>query len=170
MDKVKEIIKFAMRMEKDAEEFYTYYMDKVQSESIRNLFHELAQMEKHHFEVLKTKFEQLEYQEPPITISWVVDNSFRSIDPSIISSNSDVLSEDDKEVSDLSIIRMAYLMENDFALFYKNSAKEVKDVQAKEFLESLAEWEEGHKKMFYNKYETLLKKHWGSLSSIIFAK
>lgn len=170
MEKVKNILKFAMRMEKDAEDFYSYYMDKVQSESIKKLFGELSEMEKYHYSILKSKYEKLEYQDPPITISWVVDNSFTSVDPSILTSNADVIGEDEKEMSDLAIIRMAYLMENDFAIFYKNAADAVEDPQAKQFLKGLAEWEEGHRAMFYSKYENLLKKHWGDISSIIFTK
>ncbi|MFZ5990024.1 MAG: ferritin family protein [Bacillota bacterium] len=170
MDKIKNILKFAMRMEKDAEDFYTYYMDKVKSNAIKTLFKDLSEMEKSHYNILKTKYEQLEYQDPPITISWVVDNSFTAVDPSILSSNADVINEEDNEVSDLAIIRMAYLMENDFALFYKNAANEAEDTGAREFLEGLAQWEEGHRTMFFSKYEGLLKKHWGDIASIIFAK
>jgi|LSQX01.2.fsa_nt_gb rubrerythrin len=169
MDKIKNILKFAMRMEKDAEDFYTYYMDKVKAESVKRLFKELSEMEKKHYNVLKAKFELLEYQEPPITVSWVVDSNFASVDPSILSRNSDVIGKDENEMSDLSIIRMAYLMENDFVLFYKNAAKEIDDKGAKEFLESLAEWEEGHRSMFNEKYEEMLKKYWKDIASIIFA-
>lgn len=168
MDKIKNILKFAMRMEKEAENFYTYYMDRVESESIKKLFSELSEMEKYHYGILKTKFEMLEYKEPPLSISWVVDNTFASIDPSILSNNSNVIEEQEREMSDLSIIRMAYLMENDFALFYKNASKIVEDKGAVEFLESLAQWEESHRALFYEKYEKLLKKHWGDIASIIF--
>lgn len=170
MDKIKNILKFAMRMEKDAENFYTYYMDKVQSESIKKLFEELSEMEKGHYNILKSKFDMLEYKEPPITISWVVDNNFTSVDPSIISNNSDIIEDKERELSDLSVIRMAYLMENDFYLFYKNAAKEVKDKEASEFLQNLAEWEEGHRSMFHKKYEDLLKNYWGEIASIIFTE
>lgn len=167
MDKIKSILKYAMKMEKDAEDFYTYYMDKVESKSIKSLFSELSEMEKNHYEILKSKYEQLEYQDPPITISWVVDNSFTSVDPSILSNNSSIV-DDGKEISDISVVRMAYLMENDFAIFYKNAALEVSDKSAREFLESLAHWEEGHRQMFHTRYEQLLKKHWSDLNSIIF--
>ncbi|TYQ15333.1 UNVERIFIED_CONTAM: rubrerythrin [Acetivibrio alkalicellulosi] len=170
MDKIKDILKFAMRMEKDAQDFYSYYMDRVQTEPVRKLFEELVQMEKDHYNILKKKFDQLEYQEPPITISWVVDNSFTSQDPSILSLNSELIDEDEKEMSDLSIVRLAYLMESDFALFYKNAADEVEDIKAKEFLKELAKWEEGHKNLFHRKYEEMIKKHWRNVKTIIFDK
>ncbi|MDQ2086718.1 ferritin family protein [Herbivorax sp. ANBcel31] len=170
MEKIKDILKFAMRMEKDAENFYNYYMDKVQSEPIKNMFEELAKMERGHYEILKKKFDQLELKEPPLTISWVVDDDSKSLDPSILSFNSELIGEDEKEMSDLSIIRMAYHMESDFAMFYKNAVTEVEDVNAQKFLKEIAKWEEGHRDIFYKKYEELIKKHWRNITTVIFDK
>lgn len=170
MEKIKEILKFAMKMEKDAENFYNYYMDKVESESIRNMFSELAQMEKEHYEILKDKFDQLEFKEPPLTISWVVDNASRAVDPSIIHINSDLIEDDEKEMSDLSIIRMAYHMENDFVMFYKNAVAETEDTEAQKFLKEIIKWEESHRDAFQKKYEELIKKHWKDITNVIFNK
>lgn len=168
MEKIKDILKFAMKMEKDAENFYNYYMDKVESESIKNMFGELSQMEREHYKILKDKFDQLEFKEPPLTISWVVDDDSRAVDPSIIHFNSDLAGEDEKEMSDLSIIRMAYHMENDFVMFYKNAAAEAEDAEAKKFLEEIVKWEESHRDIFQKKYEELIKKHWKNINNIIF--
>ncbi len=170
MDNVKNILKFAMRMEKDAEDFYTYYMDKVKSESSKRLFSELAEIEKEHYAILKSKFDELGFSEPPLTISWVVDSNFAAKDPSILSVNSDMIGDSDDEVSDLNVIRMAYLIENDFAEFYKNAVDMVEDAGAKQLLSTMAEWELKHREMFHETYQLLLKKHWGDISSIIFAK
>ncbi|AUG56634.1 ferritin family protein [Acetivibrio saccincola] len=168
MEKIKDILKFAMKMEKDAENFYNYYMDRVESESIKNMFSELSKMEREHYEILKDKFEQLEFKEPPLTISWVVDDDSRVVDPSIIHFNSDLIGEDEKEMSDLTIIRMAYHMENDFVMFYKNAAAEAEDAEAKKFLEEIVKWEESHRDIFQKKYEELIKKHWKNITNIIF--
>ncbi|HOA98161.1 MAG TPA: ferritin family protein [Acetivibrio saccincola] len=168
MEKIKDILKFAMKMEKDAENFYNYYMDRVESESIKNMFSELSKMEREHYEILKDKFEQLEFKEPPLTISWVVDDDSRVVDPSIIHFNSDLIGEDEKEMSDLTIIRMAYHMENDFVMFYKNAAAEAEDAEAKKFLEEIVKWEESHRDIFQKKYEELTKKHWKNITNIIF--
>jgi rubrerythrin len=167
MNKIKDILKFAMRMEQDAADFYSYYMDKAQSENTRKLFTELAAIETKHYLVLKSKFDELGFQDPPITMSWVVDNAFISKDPHILADISDIAENHNKDASDLSIIRMAYLIENDFALFYKNAIDTVEDIGAKKFLSELSQWETQHKELFYNKYQELLKKHWSNISSII---
>lgn len=156
-------------MEKDAQDFYTYYMDKAQSESTRELFRELADIEKGHYEMLKKKHAEYAFNEPPLSISWVVDEKFAARDPHILSSSADLLGTRDDGASDLTIIRMAYLIENDFAEFYKHAIGLVDDKEARDFLSTLAQWENHHRDMFHSSYSNLLKKHWDDLSSIIFA-
>ncbi|MCX7842183.1 MAG: ferritin family protein [Clostridia bacterium] len=168
MEKLKRILNFAMRMEKDAGDFYAFYMDKASSPATRELFHELAETEKQHYSYLKNKYDELGFEDPPIVISWVVDNNFSSRDPHILSNNSDLSSGTGGELSDLSIIRMAYLIESDFALFYKKAMDVVEDDDARNFLNSLAQWEEQHKTLFHEKYQKLLKDYWSDISSIIF--
>lgn len=167
MDKIKAILKFGMRMEKDAGDFYTYYMDKVKSPATKELFRELAEIEKKHYEVLKAKSDKLGFEEPPLTISWVVDDSFKAVDPHILADNSDIIG--DTDAPDLTVIRMAYLIENDFALFYKNAAEQVDGKDVKQFLNELSEWESQHRKLFYEKYQVLLKKQWSDIAPIIFS-
>ncbi|MCX7708932.1 MAG: ferritin family protein [Clostridia bacterium] len=168
MDKVQRILNFAMRMEKDAADFYSYYMDKVSSPATRELFHELVETEKQHYGFLKNKYDELGFSEPPLVISWVVDSNFAAKDPHILSINSEVAGDPDVEVSDLSIIRMAFLIESDFAEFYKNAIEVVVEPDAKNLLKTLADWEEQHKKMFQEKYQKLIKKYWSDISSIVF--
>ncbi len=168
MTKIQNILRFAMRMEKDAGDFYTFYMEHVKSDPAKELFKELAAVEKYHYSILKSKFDELGFTEPPQTISWVVDENFKAIDPHILSDNSDTMGDNEKEMSDLTIMRMAFLIENDFALFYKNAANQVDDPASKEFLLKLEDWENQHREMFYEKYQELLRKYWKDLESIIF--
>jgi rubrerythrin len=65
---------------------------------------------------------------------------------------------------------MAYLMESDFAFFYKKAAESVDLSEEKEFFIKMSEWEEGHKNMFYSRYRQLLEKYWGDVSDIVFEK
>jgi rubrerythrin len=166
-DVLKKILSFAMRMEKDAEKFYTFYIEQVKSEESKKLFEELAEIEKNHYAVLKKKYDVLEFNEPPITISWVVDNSSKAIDPHIISDNSDVLGYSEAQYDDMNIMRMAYLIENDFAEFYGSAANAVDDPEIKGFLNTMAKWENKHRELFYGKYRGMLKKQWADIASII---
>ena len=165
--KIKNILEYAMRMERDAKEFYTYNLDNVSSSELKKLFEELVEMEESHYEALEQMHKRLEIQKPPASISWVVDNVEREVNTSIIADNSDLIA-DSNAISDLSIIRLAYLMENDFALFYKNASEKVEDEGAKNFLLELAKWEEQHMQMFKNRYEKLLQNQWEDLTDIVF--
>lgn len=167
MNNIKMILEYAMRMENDAREFYLYNLDRVQTPSLKKLFKELADMEKGHYEMLNKTYEKMKIAQPPLNISWVVDNTSREMNTAIIADNSELIS-DEKSISDLSIVRLAYLMESDFALFYENAAEKVTDAEAKKALLELAVWEKQHQELFKGKYETLLKKSWSDITNIIF--
>ncbi len=167
MSKLKEIIEYAMRMENDAEEFYSYNMERVHSAEHKKLFEELAEMEKTHYAVLSSIYDLLKITPPPIEMSWVVDDTSREKNVAIIPDNSELIS-DQNALSDLAIIRMAYLMESDFALFYFNAANQVENGEAKRFLLELADWEKKHEVMFKVRYEKLLKESWKDVAGFIF--
>jgi len=167
MDKVKNILKFAMRMEKNAGDFYEFYRDKARSEETRKLFEELVKIEKQHFDVLKEKYDELGFSEPPITISWVVDDSFKERDPHILADNSDLLQELNADASDISVMRMAYLIEIDFAHFYSKASTTVETPEVKKLLCELAEWEKEHSDMFHQRYLELLDKNWRDIKMIL---
>ncbi len=166
MSKLKQIVEYAMRMENDAKEFYAYNQDRVKSPAIKKQFEHLAEMEKNHYAMLSIVYDSLNTNPPPITISWVVDDVSKEVNPPIIADNYELISEED--MSDLSVVRMAYLMESDFALFYKSASATVEDGEAKKALLELAAWEEQHREMFRTQYENMLKNSWGELIDIVF--
>lgn len=167
MNRIKSIIEYAMRMEKDAKEFYSFNLERVEAPELKKLFGELVEIEKNHYNLLNRVYEKMDVTPPPINISWVVDDVSREVNTSIIADNSELIS-DEKSLSDLSVVRLAWLMESDFALFYKNAAEQVDEPEAKKALLELSEWEKQHQELFRVRYEHLLKKSWSDISSIIF--
>jgi rubrerythrin len=67
-------------------------------------------------------------------------------------------------VADLPVLRMAYLIERDFAEFYAISAEKAEG-EAKKALEMLAKWESGHEKLFKRLHDEAFEKYtnmpWG---------
>ena len=65
---------------------------------------------------------------------------------------------------DLPVLRMAFLIEKDFAEFYESSAQKA-DGEGKKVLQMLAKWERGHEKLFkqlHDKtYEIYAQNPWG---------
>jgi rubrerythrin len=67
-------------------------------------------------------------------------------------------------VPDLTVLRMAYLIERDFAEFYETAAQKVEG-EASEALTMLARWERGHEQLFKDIHDKLLEEYmnmpWG---------
>jgi len=159
MDKVEKILKFAMRMEKNARDFYEFYANKDVSEETKRVFEELIEIEEQHLDMLKKEYDRLGFAEPPLEISWVVDDNYKAKDPHILADNSDMLRGMDPGMSDVSVMRMAYLIEMDFCHFYNKAAQAVDEPEVKKLLTELAQWEKQHSDMFYDKYVGLLDKN-----------
>ena len=153
-----QILKYAMEMERKAEEFYTMYKDKVQEESNKTIFRELAEMEDDHFAILEKQLKKVEK-----------DGVFEHVDVEGLSGGEDIfrINERDlesidftKAVDDLPILRMAYAMESHFAEFYAAAAKKAEDPNAKELLETLAKWEIVHRDSFQKEVQLAMENSW----------
>lgn len=158
--KIENILRFGMKMEKNAQDFYSFYANNLQDESLKKLFEEFVKIEQEHYRYLENILKSLGAQEPPISASWVVDDYNKMVDPHILAENSKILETD---FSDLTILRLAYLIESDFAAFYKQAAEKVNDTNVKGLLAHLAKWEEEHEKFFKDRYHSLMKKEWEEL-------
>ena len=167
MDRIKKILSFAMRMEKNSVDFYEFFMDKDVSNEARKLFEELAEIERQHFSILKEQYDKLGFTEAPIDISWVVDETFKARDPHILADNSDMIAAYNENISDISVMRMAYLIETDFSYFYDKAVKQVEDAEVKKLLSELAKWEKQHSELFYGKYLDLLDKEFKDLKILL---
>lgn len=158
--KIENILKFGMKMEKNAQDFYSFYANNLQDENLKKLFEEFVKIEQEHYKYLESILKSIGSQEPPISISWVVDEQNKMVDPHILADNSKLLESD---ISDVTILRLAYLIESDFAAFYKQAAEKVEDSNIKGLLLRLASWEEEHEKFFKDRYHSLMKKEWEEL-------
>lgn len=157
MNNAKDIIKYAMDMEKRAQEFYEFYKDKVTSRKIKELFEGLAEMEVEHYAILEKQLKSLEdtnsFEEFALEVSEGED---------IIKSKTKDMEHVDLEydLSDLPILRMAYAMENDFAIFYEKALEKATDPIAKDLLGTLAKWEREHRDSFQNEVELATQNSW----------
>ena len=71
----------------------------------------------------------------------------------------------ESDIPDLTIMRMAYLIERDFKEFYTNAAENANDEDARAIFTKLASWEAGHELLFKTEYNKLMKEYmnlpWG---------
>jgi rubrerythrin len=64
-------------------------------------------------------------------------------------------------VPDLAVLRMAYLIERDFAEFYEMAANRVEDENARASLSMLARWERGHERLFQAMHDKAFEEYAG---------
>ncbi|RQD70103.1 MAG: rubrerythrin [Tindallia sp. MSAO_Bac2] len=160
MKSEKDIIEFAMTMELQGQRFYQSFADQVENETAKIWFKSLAETEKEHYEILKKQYDSLNDNGEWLDISKEIENN---PDQSLFDQrkqNEKLDAEQLHSHADLSILRMAYLIENDFAEYYKKAAEQTKDPKGKKLLTTLFEWENEHRRLFYEEYQQAMQSNW----------
>jgi rubrerythrin len=160
MNNPKEIIAFAMNMEKQGQKFYESFINQVDHPDVRKWFEILADTEKEHYEILEKQYEQLDQKG-----SWKSLQEFQISDqPNLFQSRRDAEKLNPSalkhSLSDLSVLRMAYLIENDSAEFYQKAMEKVDDPEGRKILKSLFEWENEHRRLFHEEYRKAMESNW----------
>ncbi len=148
-----DVLKLAYQMEIKGMEFYKEQKEKVTFPLLKEIFEHLQSMEKNHAEYIKKQMSNLEGKKPLDEIpSQEEEDKFRH-------RLSQQLIETEKlklDLGDYSIIRMAYLIEKDFAEYYKKSAEHSDDEDVKNLFLKLEEWERGHEQMMKEQLEMII--------------
>lgn len=160
MKNSKEIIAFAMNMEKQGQKFYESFAGQVEHPEAKKWFEILAATEKEHYEILEKQYQQLSHDG-----TWLpVEALAADLDADLFEARSqrEKFDPDNAKhsLSDLSVLRMAYLIENDFAEFYKKAIDQVADEDGKKMLQTLFEWENEHRRIFYDEYRKSMESNW----------
>jgi len=151
--KVIDIFRVALEMELRGMEFYTSQCSIVKLPLIKEIFEHLALMEKGHAEYIRAQIDKIglgERIETPFA-----DNSDNLFLERLASQKIDTSSLK-SDLGDYSVVRMAYLIEKDFASFY---AEGQNDAVMKKTLEMLAAWERGHAEMLKTQLEGIIERN-----------
>ena len=166
MKNYESVLRYAMQMELDGHNFYMENKDKFTKTTSKKMFLELADIEMKHYEYLKSLLE-----------TYLETNTIK-IDPEVIEKEEDMDIFQDREdsekleytleqsdIPDLTILRMAYLIERDYKEFYEGVAEDSEDEDIKEVFNTLAKWEAGHEQLFKEEYKRLMNEYmnlpWG---------
>ncbi|WP_448375009.1 ferritin-like domain-containing protein [Fervidobacterium sp.] len=159
MEKVVGILRFALMREIEGREFYKDKVHKVTNKDIRELLEGLANMENDHVHFIENLMKKVQ-NNIEITVDDVEQAVVRSDFFEEREKSELVNGTLDQMANDLAILRMAYLIEEDFEKFYRQSAEKIADSEMKKILNVLASWEEGHKKALLEAYEEAMKNYW----------
>lgn len=161
MQTMLKILEYAMTMEKQGQQFYLKYQDAVEGERFQGIFASLAQVEEEHYALLKKQYDLMKQEGNLGTFESALSRGDEIFEQVLRQEQAMKDPEADQSLNNLAILRMAYLIEKDFADFYSKAAEQTDSPEAKKLLTSLAAWEEKHRQMFYDDYQELLEANWG---------
>ena len=143
---VKKIYQYALQREYEGKRFFEQNAERLSHAAAIGAFKNLAIEEQKHIDFITSLLSALDKGEPSVKsmgaeMTGAGFFSERAASEFIDQTVAEAM------VPDLPVLRMAYLIEKDFAEFYEAAASKVED-EAKQALTMLANWERGHERLF----------------------
>ncbi len=143
---IRKIYEYALQREYEGKRFFDENAGRMQAAAAVDAFRKLAAEEQKHIEYIQHQIDLLDQGQPsqiPPDPDKVETGFFteRAESEAIQQTVSEAM------VADLPVLRMAYLIERDFAEFYESAAGKAEG-DAKKVLETLAYWERRHESLF----------------------
>lgn len=163
---IRRIYDYALQREHEGKRFFEENADRVSHASVAGVFKRLAQEEQAHIEFIQGLIGHLgQDQAAPVE---ALTSDLPSDETGFFSQRaaSEMIDQTTVEsmTPDLPVLRMAYLIERDFAEFYEMAAAHAAG-DAKEALTQLARWERGHEALFKGLHDRLFEEYvnmpWG---------
>jgi rubrerythrin len=143
---IRKILEYALQREYEGKRFFEENAERLNHAAAVGAFKQLAAEEGKHIDFIQAQIKALDKGKAPDTdmgealqrdgfFTQRADSEF--LDQTVL----------EAMVPDLPVLRMAYLIERDFAEFYEMAAGK-SEGKAKEVLDMLANWERGHEKFF----------------------
>jgi len=161
---IRKIYEYALQREHEGKRFFEENASRLKHAAAVSAFKELAAEEQKHIEFIEAQIAALEKGQTGSAAALskaLEEGNFFSKRAASEMLDQTVL---EAMVPDLPVLRMAYLIELDFAEYYTKSAKQAEG-EAKKVLQMLAKWERTHealfKKMHDQAYELYAQMPWG---------
>ena len=157
---ISKILEYALEREYEGKRFFSENAERLQNAAAISAFKAIAEEEQKHIDFIAAQIAALnagvkaEAPELPKAVFFADRADSESIQQTVAESM----------VSDLPVLRMAYLIERDFAEFYAMAAGKAEG-EPKRILDMLAKWESGHERLFKRMHDDLFEKYadmpWG---------
>lgn len=159
---IRKIYEYALQREIEGKRFFEENAERLQHAASRGAFKVLAQEEQKHIFFIEKQLASLNEGQSTVVME-------ESLQPSSFFAQRAESEQVEQSVAqamvaDLPVLRMAYLIERDFAEFYEMAASKAEGT-AQQVLRSLAEWERTHEALFKNMHDTIFERYaqmpWG---------
>lgn len=160
---IRKVYEYALQREHEGKAFFEQNAARLSHASAREAFLRLAAEEQKHIEYIQAQLARLDAGQPAdLAMGPAMEAAgFFSARASKESVEQSVL---EAMVPDLPVLRMAYLIERDFAEFYELAARNASG-EAQKALETLAYWERRHEELFQSLHDQAFEKYanmpWG---------
>lgn len=147
-------LKMAIRVEQNGYRFYQRAAEETDDPGGKELFTSLAEDEIAHESILRRRLESLEQQgawKAVADTEWPAGQDFGEDEP--VFSRQLIEGGVSDYTSELSALRMAYLIEKNAVAFYTKAARETEDPVGQALYEDLADWERGHQRVLEQEYK-----------------
>jgi rubrerythrin len=161
---VRKVYEYALQREHEGRDFFLRNAGRFSHAAVVGAFEQLAVEEQKHIEFIESLINALDLEvATPLEQGAALETggffSQRAetelLDQTVIESM----------VPDLAVLRMAYLIERDFAEFYEMAADRVEGKSAQESLKMLARWERRHERLFKSMHDRAFEEYaempWG---------
>jgi rubrerythrin len=154
----------AVQTEKDGRDFYMRAAERTADPGGKVLFASLADDELEHLRLLESQREALtqdgRWLPRPAASE---EDRVKEVEGAPIFGREALAANVDQYTSELSALRMAYLIEKDAVTFYTRAASETEDPNGRAMYERLVEMEKEHQRILEEEYNALAKEFWGTM-------
>lgn len=154
----------AIQTEKDGREFYKRAAENTADPGGKVLFTSLADDELEHLGLLESQRQALAKEghwQPGSDAEWRERPA--RVEGAPVFSRAALAENVNAYTSDLSALRMAFLIEKDAVAFYTKAAAKTEDPNGKEIYERLVEMEREHQRILEEEYNALGREFWGTM-------
>jgi rubrerythrin len=153
---MRKIFEYALQREYEGKAFFETNAGRLQNAAAAGAFKAIAAEEQKHIEYIQAQIRFLKegIAAPAPELPKAGFFADRAASESIEQTVSEAM------VADLPVLRMAYLIERDFAEFYTQAASKAEG-DAKIILDMLARWESGHERLFKSMHDKAFETYSG---------
>ena len=159
---IRKVLEYALQREHEGKAFFENNAERLSSAAAVGAFKAIAKEEQRHIEYIQAQINALNVTKAgKQTITQPAPN----LDEAQFFANrasTEMIEQTVNEamVADLPVLRMAYLIERDFAEFYEQAASKAEG-DAATILNMLARWEAGHERLFKRLHDEAFEKYAG---------
>jgi rubrerythrin len=159
---IRKVLEYALQREYEGKAFFDNNASRLQNAAAAGAFKAIAAEEQKHIEYIQG---QLRATEDGVTMQGKAPDMPTAGFFADRAENEDIeQTVAESMVADLPVLRMAYLIERDFAEFYAQAASKAEG-DAKTLLDMLAKWESGHERLFKRLHDQAFERYadmpWG---------